>query len=863
MTKARSLADFISDGSPLADGTISVSEVSGAAPLANPSFTGNVSVTGNVDGVDIATRDAVLTSTTTTANAALPKAGGAITGNVTFGDNNKAIFGAGSDLQIYHDGTNSYIKDAGTGDLFIQATDQIKFKKADGSEYHAIFADGGSVDLYYAGVEKFKTTSTGIQVTGSIANASGDLTIDAASYLMLDADGGNIVLQDNADTFGRFVSTGDNFVIQSDSTDKDIIFKGNDGGNAITALTLDMSAAGTATFNSGVTLTGTLNVDSSTTNGFLSAGSNILNFGTTSNDTLAFYANNTNHMKLKPDGEVILNETGNAEGDLRVESDSNSHMLFVDAGNNRVSIGNSNTYSMFNVISSNDNTSDWWTNSVATQYMQNTVGHTVLKMNNNNSNRSSYLVYNGNGSAQGFHIFDRQNEQSRISAYTSSVVVNEAGADADFRVESNGNDNMLFVDGGANRVGIGRDPQDNGSILQVAADATASTDLHLALRGLSNENKKLLLGFDTTANIGSITSVEAGVTHRPLHLQGSEFVWNESGSDHDFRVESNSNDHMLFVDAGINRVYVGGSTNVENAVLNVQGSKTFSADIPQNLLTVTDTTAMAAGVGGAVTFAGRYHSGGAYTAFGSIEGVKTLSNNGNYDGRIIIRSRDHGANNRQRLTMNSGEAVFNEDGVDTDFRVESDAATHAIFVEASSSYVKIGKSSDATGEKNLGVMIGCEGATSNGRIGSTSNSSSWFSKYGSDGDLIKFHKTDGTNLYNVGSISVTSSGTTYNTTSDRRLKDNIEPIADATDKLMAMKPVTHTWIANPEAPSVHGFIAQEMQEIIPEAVSGEDGGEDMMSMDYGRITPVLVAALQESTNEIKALKQRVSELEEK
>jgi len=54
-----------------------------------------------------------------------------------------------------------------------------------------------------------------------------------------------------------------------------------------------------------------------------------------------------------------------------------------------------------------------------------------------------------------------------------------------------------------------------------------------------------------------------------------------------------------------------------------------------------------------------------------------------------------------------------------------------------------------------------------------------------------------------------------------------------------------------------------MQEVVPEAVSGEDGGEEMMSMDYGRITPVLVAALQEATNEIKALKQRVLELEAK
>ena len=77
-----------------------------------------------------------------------------------------------------------------------------------------------------------------------------------------------------------------------------------------------------------------------------------------------------------------------------------------------------------------------------------------------------------------------------------------------------------------------------------------------------------------------------------------------------------------------------------------------------------------------------------------------------------------------------------------------------------------------------------------------------------------------------------------------------------------MKPVTHTWLDNPEAPQVHGFIAQEMQEVVPEAVSGDAESDVMMSMDYGRITPVIVAALQEATNEIKALKQRVTELEE-
>jgi len=76
-----------------------------------------------------------------------------------------------------------------------------------------------------------------------------------------------------------------------------------------------------------------------------------------------------------------------------------------------------------------------------------------------------------------------------------------------------------------------------------------------------------------------------------------------------------------------------------------------------------------------------------------------------------------------------------------------------------------------------------------------------------------------------------------------------------------MNPVSHTWKADPEAPSVHGFIAQEMVNIIPEAVSGTPDGEEMMTMDYGRITPVLVAALQDAHKKIKELENRLNTLE--
>jgi hypothetical protein len=95
--------------------------------------------------------------------------------DITFADNSKAIFGTGSDLQIYHDGTNSYIDDAGTGNLFIKASNNLILESATGENYLAGVANG-SVTLYHDSSPKIATTSTGVNVTGTVT-ADG-LTVD-------------------------------------------------------------------------------------------------------------------------------------------------------------------------------------------------------------------------------------------------------------------------------------------------------------------------------------------------------------------------------------------------------------------------------------------------------------------------------------------------------------------------------------------------------------------------------------------------------------------------------------------------------------------------------------------------------------
>ena len=116
------------------------------------------------------------------------------------------------------------------------------------------------------GVVSGTTTSQTITtLTSSEIDATGDFTIDAVTDIVMDADGGDVILKDAGTEFGRFTNSSTDFVVKSAVSDKDMIFKGNDGGSEITALTLDMSDAGAATFGGAVNVTVNLTVNGTTT----------------------------------------------------------------------------------------------------------------------------------------------------------------------------------------------------------------------------------------------------------------------------------------------------------------------------------------------------------------------------------------------------------------------------------------------------------------------------------------------------------------------------------------------------------------------------------------------------------------------
>lgn len=133
-----------------------------------------------------------------------------VSGNeVLHADNVKAKFGTSGDLEIYHDGSNSYIDDAGTGSIRLRSG-TFTISNAAGSKTSAIFNSGGSQDLYHNNSKKFETTNSGIQVTGTVnVNSAYTLpTSDGSDGQVLKTDGSGAV------TFGAIPATGSNTQVQ-------------------------------------------------------------------------------------------------------------------------------------------------------------------------------------------------------------------------------------------------------------------------------------------------------------------------------------------------------------------------------------------------------------------------------------------------------------------------------------------------------------------------------------------------------------------------------------------------------------------------------------------------------------------------
>ncbi len=136
-----------------------------------------------------------------------------------------------------------------------------------------------------------------------------------------------------------------------------------------------------------------------------------------------------------------------------------------------------------------------------------------------------------------------------------------------------------------------------------------------------------------------------------------------------------------------------------------------------------------------------------------------------------------------------------------------------------------------------------------------------FARHNSDGECLRFQK----NNSDVGSIDVSSSSTSYNTSSDYRLKENVVAISDGITRLKTLKPKRFNFIADAET-TVDGFLAHEVT-AVPEAITGTkdevdaDNNPVYQGIDQSKLVPLLTAALQEAVAKIEVLETKVAALE--
>ena len=155
--------------------------------------------------------------------------------------------------------------------------------------------------------------------------------------------------------------------------------------------------------------------------------------------------------------------------------------------------------------------------------------------------------------------------------------------------------------------------------------------------------------------------------------------------------------------------------------------------------------------------------------------------------------------------------------------------------------------------------------TSTGEAGITrdGNEALNLNRLSTDGQIARFFRQ--TTL--VGSISVTTTATSYATSSDYRLKENVQPMVGALDKIAQLTPVTYNWKI--DGSEGQGFIAHELQAVVPDCVTGEkdavdaEGSPQYQGIDTSFLVATLVAAMKEQQATITALTARITTLEAK
>jgi hypothetical protein len=721
----------LSDGGVIQGGDTLIAVRSGG----NVKVTYGGSTTANIDGGTIdgtvigGSTAAAITGTTITGTSFVSS------GDMTFEDNDKAVFGDGSDLRIYHTGSHSTIENIGTGHLQIHTTD-FRLRNSAGTESMILANADGNVQLFYDNAEKLATTATGIDVTGTVT-ADG-LSLDNAQYINfknssnvstrslginvantfyiggIDADIGDILFVDGGATRASFANGGDISFYEDTGTTAKLFWDASEErlGIGTTSPSVDLDVEGTAQVN---LLEVTHDADRAVN--FVKTGANTFSI---EHDVNQFYfwnqTTSESPLLFQNDGDVIMN-----------------------GGN--VGIGTSSPASALDIIGANQD---------------------AIKIRSNVAPENYYQI----GRNQSTGLLEFKGSETTYNGYLFK------GPSSDLMtINSSGN------------VGIGTSSPSRKVSL---ADSVNGYNLELQQTSAYNSGNQSGIVFSAPYNIGgSVTDLAS--------IRGGK----ENATDEDFggklafytRANGGSDTERMRIDSSGN-VGIGVTPSAWSApALQISRGSHFA-----------DTGSVS------MQHNAYFNSGWKYIA--SSQGALQFQA---IPGTGFLWS-----------TAPSG------------------TAGNAIsFSEA----MRI----DSSGNLLVGRSSAGAAATDNGHVFYGSGQHYIFSNAT---ECVRFYETSGSGQQ-VGSISITSSATAFNTSSDERLKENITdaPAGNVDD----IKVRSFDWKADGSHQD-YGMVAQELEAVAPYAVTKGETEDDMWSVDYSKLVPMLIKEIQDLKAEVAALK---------
>ena len=517
---------------------------------------------------------------------------------------------------------------------------------------------------------------------------------------------------------------------------------------------------------------------------------------------------------------------------------------------------------------------------------------------------SSHSSVGGKIRQDGSDVISFDNSQNATFAswitVTEGFIANEGGGNNDVRFESQGNANMFRLDASESRIGIG----EGGPVcllhLRGADTITSGTygdHIIIGDTGAYNAAQYMGIGFRAIYNSsGNETNIAQIVGDRPDTADGSyngnlHFLTRTSGSDlqtaltldynqsatfaNQLRVnggqasiygaeggdailelnadeaDDNADRWQMYVTANnnylkwrhygtgswVDRLWLSSATN--NWAFNIIGNSPYGMQIT--------TTSDGASSHDAFVIK-RASNAKVFEIFndGRVHCMKQLhidTESASVYPSIVGETSDYELFRLEQWYGNEGALVIKRDG-NNKIRLTGGASGVTSFINNGATFC-IGRESALSPVARLVVASALDGGTTPAMSVQANTSTS-------SGSVIVFHAGDGTEEGSVGMSNLNAgAGVSYNTSSDYRLKEKVKTLPNALDRVNKMKPVEFEWKKTKS--KSEGFLAHELQEICNYAVIGEKDADSMQQVDYAKLTPILVKAIQELSTKVEAL----------